>query len=168
MQCSDYLFRAGPSVFFDIIDYLLILSAILLGILAAYQDIKRRSFTLLTGIGIAAIGVGWCVKQSFIPIAIFPIACGTAVVLVLNLLIKKKIIGEGDILLMCSAGCFVTLNELPAFMVFCGAGGVLAYALQWYLGKKASAPSQANKAVPFVPAIVASQWITFFLYCVRN
>ncbi|MDR0633006.1 MAG: hypothetical protein LBF84_02610 [Holosporales bacterium] len=144
---------------FDVIDYILILSAVVLGTLAAYQDIKSRSFTVLTGLGIFIVGGVWCIKQLFIPITIFPIACSMGIALIIGRLIKRKVIGDGDILLLCSAGFFVTFNELPAFIVFCGAGGVLTYAIQRYICK------DTGRSIPFIPAIVVSQWLTFFLYC---
>jgi prepilin signal peptidase PulO-like enzyme (type II secretory pathway) len=159
----------------DFYDLAIICCSAAFGLTASYQDLRSNSFSLWLGCSIAAMGILWCVKQKFFPISIVPIVCGLFIILIVQQLFKitKKYLRKqnsadktvveswlagGDMFLLCTACFFVTPNELPAFLIFCGIGGILTFLLQKKIcGKK-------NKTLPFVPSIVAAQWITFFLY----
>ncbi|MDR3285334.1 MAG: hypothetical protein LBS83_01475 [Holosporales bacterium] len=179
-------------IFENLYDFFIIFASISLGIFASYQDIKSQKFSLWIGLGLLGIGGLWCIWQMFIPITLLPIISGIIFIKIAEKLAKKKLIGNGDLLLFCCAACFITLNELPAFMVFCGIGGILTCLLQMCFNirlpskpisfSKAERAYEAqnkfaeeaeeiellkksNERFPFTLSIIISQWITFFIYC---
>jgi hypothetical protein len=118
----------------------------------------KRGLSIFIYCGITLIGILWCIKQAFIPMTIVPMACGMGVIFLMGKLTKKKFIEAENMILLGSAGCFVTLNELSAFIVFCSFGSCLTYILQRYFWKTTTGPR-------FALSIVLSEWVTFFLYC---
>ncbi|MDR0624846.1 MAG: prepilin peptidase [Holosporales bacterium] len=170
--------------------------AITLGTLCSYQDIKCRGFPLWMALALLLVGVGWCVKQEFFPICQLTIGVGLLCCRVAEHLLRRRLIGGGDALLLLAAGAFITVNELPAFLIFCGFGGCGLFLLRavsiclkksgFFSKTSETLPSKIKEllheeeksypvnaqvadipesSIPFVPIIVISQWLTFFLYC---
>jgi prepilin signal peptidase PulO-like enzyme (type II secretory pathway) len=154
--------------FAKIPDACFFIASIGLGFAAACQDIRDKKFSLWIALALLCIGVCWCVKQEFFPLSTIPIVCGMAVAKCVELVKHKTMIGGGDALLMIAAGFFITVDEVPVFLIFCGGGGLITFCLQRLLRGGGSQDVSTAAAIPFVPVIVASQWLTFFLYCYRT
>lgn len=144
----------------DLIDGALLLSAVALSGRIAWLDFRTGSFPLRLWGGLTAIGLGWCLKQRFWPMALIPLALAVLVLWGLNRFGKKRI-GEGDLLLLLTTGLFIPLCELDRFFVIAGVMGIaLGLFVQIYPRRLRDIP---QGAFPFSGALLAAMILTFVI-----
>lgn len=115
---------------FDFLDLCLLLGNFVCGLVIAYQDWQTQKFSKRLTFCLCLLAVGWCWKQRFFPFPLCPIAGGLFLIWGIGHFAKKRWMGEGDIFLFLQASCYFFLNELPAFLMICGSGGVVTFLLK--------------------------------------
>lgn len=134
----------------------------ILSLLISYSDIKTKTFSFFHWMIFTALGIGWCFDQSFIPISLLPVSFVMAIMKLFNIF-KKKVIGDGDILLFLTISLFIPFDLLSLFLILCGFFGFVTSVIVKKISVK---EDSSNLQLPFAPAILLSFWMSFIVYCI--
>lgn len=150
----------------DGMDIALLAGAAFLSVGIAYADFRTRQFPLVLWGGLTAVGLAWCLKQGFWPVALVPIGIGAGALFLWNRFVKR-VIGEGDLLLFLTAGLFLPVTELDCFLVLAGLGGLLVAGGLRIKARLFPVQAFAAQAFPFSGALLfamlATLGLTIFL-----
>jgi hypothetical protein len=135
----------------DGLDKILLAIAFFCSVSISCEDLRTRKFSVSPLLGLATMGVAWCIKQSFIPVALIPIGCGMAILVAVNHF-WKQVISEGDMLLFLVTGLFIPICLLSEFMILCGVNGLIIGAVM------------KTRNIPLALAILLSAAIVFGVY----
>ncbi len=145
--------------------------AILVGLAATIDDLKRRHISNWICAAALAGGLGWQVGQNGVwPGALYALggaAAGFSVFLVFYLLGGM---GGGDVKLMAGFGALLGAGRLvEAALWTAGVGGILALSVvavksarrlvRTRMGK-ANEPQEKNESIPYAPAITLGVWLS--------
>jgi prepilin peptidase CpaA len=145
--------------------------AILVGLAATIDDLKRRHISNWICAAALAGGIGWQIGQNgFWPGALYALAgaaAGFAVFLIFYLLGGM---GGGDVKLMAGFGALLGAGRLlEAALWTAGVGGILALCVvaakstrRWIRTRSGLANEQPeqNESIPYAPAITLGVWLS--------
>jgi prepilin peptidase CpaA len=144
--------------------------AILVGLAATIDDLKRRHISNWICAAALAGGFGWHIGQYGLwPGALYALAGGAAGFAVFLIFYLLGGMGGGDVKLMAGFGALLGAGRLlEAALWTAGVGGILALCVvavkstrRWIRARsgKANEPVEQNESIPYAPAITLGVWL---------
>ena len=137
----------------DGIDAVILLAVAGVGVFIIREDIRSQSFPFGLWLLFTGLGISWCWKQSFIPLALVPLGLGMGCIFLYNHFVRE-ILGSGDLLLFLSSGLFLPMDDVSLFAVLSGALGLVGFASRRLLHKR-------EARIPFAGSILVALALTF-------